>query len=39
MDLFLKQFNKLKETIKNDDVEAMKEIMRVYTKNRSYFDK
>lgn len=39
MDLFLKQFNKLKETIKNDDVEAMKEIMRVSTKNRSYFDK
>lgn len=39
MELFLKQFNKLKETIKNDDVEAMKEIMRVSTKNRSYFDK
>lgn len=39
MELFLKQFNKLKETIENDDVEAMKEIMRVSTKNRSYFDK
>lgn len=39
MDLFLKQFTKLKETIENDDVEGMKEIMRVSTKNRSYFDK
>ena len=39
MDLFLKQFTKLKETIENDDVETMKEIMRVSTRNRSYFDK
>ncbi|MBQ6817145.1 MAG: prephenate dehydrogenase [Bacilli bacterium] len=39
MDLFLKQFTKLKETIENDDVEAMKNIMRVSTRNRSYFDK
>lgn len=39
MDLFLKQFTKLKETIENDDVEEMKNIMRVSTKNREYFDK
>ena len=39
MDLFLKQFTKLKETIENDDVEEMKSIMRVSTKNREYFDK
>ncbi len=38
MDLFLKQFTKLKETIENDDVEEMKSIMRVSTKNREYFD-
>ena len=39
MDLFMKQFNTLKETIENDDVEKMKDIMRLSTKNRSYFDK
>lgn len=39
MDLFLNQFNALKETIENDDVEKMKDIMRLSTKNRSYFDK
>ena len=39
MDLFLKQFTKLKATIENDDVEEMKNIMRVSTRNRSYFDK
>lgn len=38
MDLFLKQFTKLKETIENDDVAEMKNIMRVSTKNREYFD-
>ena len=39
MNLFLEQFNKLKDTIENDDVEGMKEIMRLSTVNRSYFDK
>ena len=39
MNLFLEQFNKLKDTIENNDVEGMKEIMRLSTVNRSYFDK
>ena len=39
MELFIKQFNSLKETIINEDVEKMKDIMRLSTKNRSYFDK
>ncbi len=39
MDLFLTQFNNLKETIENDDIEKMKDIMRLSTLNRSYFDK
>jgi prephenate dehydrogenase len=39
MDLFLEQFNKLKQTIEEEDVEKMKEIMRLSTLNRSYFDK
>lgn len=39
MDLFLTQFNKLKETIENEDVEQMKDIMKTSTIRRSYFDK
>ncbi len=39
MDLFLEQFNKLKKTIEEENVEEMKEIMRLSTLNRSYFDK
>lgn len=39
MNLFLEQFNKLKQTIENDDKEEMKKIMRLSTKQRSYFDK
>ena len=39
MDLFLNQFTKLKETIEKDDIEEMKNIMRISSKNRSYFDK
>jgi prephenate dehydrogenase len=39
MDLFLEQFNKLKQTIEEENVEKMKEIMRLSTLNRSYFDK
>ncbi len=38
MDLFLNQFQKLKETIENEDVESMKNIMRTSTIRRSYFD-
>lgn len=39
MDLFLNQFTKLRNAIKNDDEDTMKEMMRLSTKNRSYFDK
>lgn len=39
MNLFLEQFNALKETIENNDVEQMKEIMRLSTIRRSYFDR
>lgn len=39
MDIFLVQFNSLKEAIKNENIELMKDIMRLSTKNRSYFDK
>lgn len=38
MDLFLNQFLKLRETIVNEDIESMKEIMRISTLRRSYFD-
>lgn len=39
MDLFLDKFNSLKTSIANDDLETMKEIMRVSTKRREYFDR
>ena len=39
MDLFLDKFNSLKTSIENNDINAMKEIMRVSTKRREYFDK
>ena len=39
MNLFLEQFNKLKQTIEEENVEGMKEIMRLSTLNRSYFDR
>lgn len=39
MNLFLEQFNKLKKTIEEENVEEMKEIMRLSTLNRSYFDR
>ena len=39
IDLFMEQMNKLKEAIKNDNSEEIKEMMRLSTKNRSYFDK
>ena len=39
IDLFMEQMNKLKEAIKNDDSEEIKEMMRLSTRNRSYFDK
>ena len=39
MDLFLVQFNNLKKTIEENDVESMKEIMKISTIRRKYFDK
>ena len=39
MDLFLNKFEELKKTIEDDDVDTMKEIMKLSTLNRSYFDK
>lgn len=39
MNLFLEKFEELKQTIENDDVDKMKEIMKLSTLNRSYFDK
>ena len=39
MSEFEEQFTKLKQTIENEDIESMKEIMRLSTTRRSYFDK
>ena len=39
MDLFLEQFMKLREALNDSDEETMKSMMRLSTKNRSYFDK
>lgn len=39
MDLFLKEFCKLKEAILKEDLTTMKEMMRLSTSRRKYFDK
>lgn len=39
MELFLKQFNLLKDAIEKEDIDAMKDIMRLSTQRRSYFDR
>lgn len=39
MDLFGKQFNAFREMIVNDDVEGMREMMRMSTARRAMFDK
>ena len=39
MDLFINKFNILKKTIEEENVEEMKEIMKLSTKRRKYFDK
>ena len=39
MDLFINRFNILKKTIEEENVEEMKEIMKLSTKRRKYFDK
>ena len=39
MDLFLKQFKELRDALAKEDSEKMKEIMRLSTERRKYFDK
>lgn len=39
MNLFIENFSKLKEYIENDDLENMKEMMKLSTTRRKYFDK
>ena len=39
MELFENKFKELKTSLENNDVEAMKEMMRLSTFNRSFFDK
>lgn len=39
MDLFLKQFSQLRQALADEDESAMKEMMRLSTKRRAYFDK
>ncbi|MCR4823938.1 MAG: prephenate dehydrogenase [Bacteroidales bacterium] len=39
MDLFLEQFSRLREALAAGDTDTMKEMMRLSTKRRAYFDK
>ena len=39
MNLFVKQFEKFKKALETEDVDTMKEMMRLSTYNRSFFDK
>lgn len=39
MDLFLQEFEKLKDALAREDAETIKKMMRLSTKRRSYFDK
>ena len=39
MDLFIREFEKLRDAIESNDVETMKDMMRLSTKRRSYFNK
>ena len=39
MDLFIKEFNKLRDSLENEDLETMKEMMRLSTYRRSFFNK
>ena len=39
MDIFIKEFNEFRELLLNNDVEKMKEKMRLSTTRRKYFDK
>ena len=39
MEEFSKEFNKLKEAISNEDIDTIKEMMKLSTKRRNYFNK
>ena len=39
MDLFLQEFEKLRDALAREDAETIKKMMRLSTKRRSYFDK
>lgn len=39
MDLFLQEFEKLRDALAKEDAETIKKMMRLSTKRRSYFDK
>ena len=39
MDLFIEEFNKLRDSLENEDIETMKDMMRLSTYRRSFFDK
>ena len=39
MDLFIKEFTKLRNSLENEDVETMKEMMKLSTYRRSFFNK
>ena len=39
MDLFIDKFKDLKSTIENENLDEMREMMRLSSKRRQYFDK
>jgi hypothetical protein len=39
MDLFIKEFSKLRNSLENEDLETMKDMMKLSTYRRSFFNK
>jgi len=39
MELFLRRFVSLKEALEHEDIDSMKQMMRLSTERRGYFDK
>ena len=39
MNLFIEEFNKLRDSLENEDIETMKDMMRLSTYRRSFFNK
>ena len=39
MDLFLQEFEKLRDALSREDVETIKKMMKLSTQRRSYFDR